>query len=839
MLRTLDFIRNETQTIASDFRFAARTLRKSPGFALVAILSLALGIGANTAIFSLIDAVMLRMLPVANPEQLVFVKTQAVKTGNIQISQGISNSALKQLQERATRVAGLAAYTMIPRVNAGVDGRSELASAHFITGSYHSVLGVIAIAGRTIVPEDNRAGGRVAVISYGYWQRRFGRDPRVIGSEITLNSVPFTIIGVTPREFYGLSADTQAEIMIPAATKLQVSAGAMSSREPAPRDAAGSVFARLASGVRPAEAEPELTEILRQAMIADEGEPGPERRASIQKMSVELTPASQGLSRARNRFSEPLEVLMVVVGLVMLIACANIANLLLARSAARRSEIGIRLSLGSSRARLIRQLLTESLLLSILGGVLGILFAVWARDGIVYLATTQQSAPVIPAQWNLRVFGFTAAICVLNAFLFGIAPALRATRIDLAAALKAARTGRSAGRIPLGRALVAGQVAVSLALLTGAMLLLGTFRNLDRIDLGFARDHTLLVTIDPSLAGYRGAQAAQVYRQVVDRVAAIPGVRAASLMRSKVLSGDLSMNSLWVPGYTPQKGEDSGQLWVVNNGVGPRFFGTSGMQLIAGRDFSERDNERAPKVAVVNETMAQHYFGTQNPIGRRIGWERSAEPPVEIVGVVRDPKYIGVREEKQEVVFTPFFQETGSRAGTVLIRTAIDPAALAGDIRAAIRSIDANLPIYDVTTMDRMVGASLVQERLMAILSGFFGVLALGLSAVGLYGVLSYAVAQRTSEIGLRMALGAQRSGILRMILGDTARLLVAGVAIGIAVALSGARLIRSMLFGITPTDAFSLGTAAVILVAVALVAGFLPARRASLVDPMVALRHE
>jgi predicted permease len=531
---------------------------------------------------------------------------------------------------------------------------------------------------------------------------------------------------------------------------------------------------------------------------------------------------------------------MVLVGLVMLIACANIANLMMARASVRRREIAIRLSLGSSRWRLVRQLLTESLLLSFLGTALGIVLAVWARSAIVYLATLRQSSPAIPFEWNFRLLAFTAGISVLNALLFGLAPALRATRLDLGTALKSGRAGGGATRIPLGRVLIAGQVSVSLALLIAAALFIDTFRNLDRIDAGYDRDRAILVTLDARLAGYRGARAAQVYKQVMDRVTALPGVRAVSVMREKLLSGRVSMNSIWVPGYTLRSGEDAANLWVVANGVGPNFFATSGMRLVAGRDFSEQDNERAAKVAVLNETMARHFFGSRDPVGQHIAWAKSELASVEIVGVVRDIKYIGLREDKMDVIFTPILQDPDAwKEATLLVRTSTDSAGMLNDVRAAIRGVDSNLPVYDLTTMNRQVQSTLSQPRLMAILSSFFGFLALGLSAVGLHGVLSYNVVQRTSEIGIRMALGAQRAGILHLVLGETARVVAIGIAVGIAIALSATRLIGSLLFGVTPTDSSALVGAVALLTAVAMLAAFLPAYRASRVDPMTALRNE
>jgi predicted permease len=823
-------------TLVCDLRFAVRMLRKSPGFALVAIVSLALGIGANTAIFSLIDSVLLRMLPVSHPEQLRFVNTNAIKTGDVQISRSLTLGVLRAMQERAHTVLGLCASEAVEKLNVGVNGQADLASGEFVSGNYFSMLGVPALIGRTFAPADDTPDGRLAVIGFGYWQKRFGEDPGVIGRPINVNGVPFRIAAVTPREFYGTSMDAAAEIMMPRATMPQVQEGRLSSAAPKPSDSAGFVFARLPAGTDKS-VEAELTGIFRQEAVR-EAPDNPQERESARGFHIELTSSSHGFSMIRERFSQPLKVLMVVVGLVMLIACANIANLLLSKASARQREIAIRLSLGSTRARLVRQLLTESVLLSVLGGALGLLFAVWARDGIIFLGTRAGAAPAIPAAWNWRVLGFTAGISILNALLFGIVPALRASRLEFAEALKSGRTGRAAGRLPLARVLVAAQVALSLALLVGAGLFLGTFRNLDRIDLGFARDRALMVTVDPSLAGFKGSAAQEIYRQILERAGRVHGVRSVGFMESRLMSGRIQMGSVFVPGYIPRKGEDARNLWVISNEVTPAFFANAGMHLAAGRDFTDRDTAAAPPVAVINETMAQHFFGARNPIGERVAWDPN-EPPMTIVAVVRDFKIFGVRAGRQDVIFTPSLQSKPAASATLLVRTEGDPLRVAPDIRAAIRAVDGRIPQFDVMTMDTQVENSLSQERLLAVLATVFGGLALALAAIGLYGVLSYGVTQRTGEIGLRMALGAERGRILRLILGETARLVAIGIGAGIAIAWIGARAVEKMLYGVKPADAWSLGSAVAILATVALLAGFLPARRASRVQPMVALRHE
>jgi predicted permease len=794
----------------NDLRFAIRTLRQSAAFTTVAILSLALGAGANTAIFSLIDTLLLRRLPVAQPADLYFLQTKPIEAGGVRISVSISNGAVRRMQQANPDIAS--SYEE-DKLAVSFNGQSQPASAHFVSGNYFQMLGVPAILGRTLGPHDDRPSEHVAVIDFPYWRRRFGSDPSVVGREVVVNGVPFTIVGVTPRDFYGLSTDTPADLMLPFATLPQIEAGHPSGESPKPGDPAGTVVARHPNAAQ-------LSTILRQTELERAGDhPSADRLQTISRIAIDLQPAARGLNHIRDRFSDQLKVLMAVVAIVMLIACANLANLLTAKSAARRREIAIRLSLGATRAILVRQLLTESLVLSLAGGALGILFAVWARDSIVAIAGVS-----ISPDWNLRIFAFTAGISILNALLFGTLPALRATNSAFSVSTKSG-----------GSRLVAIQIALSLALLIGAALFLSTFRNLNRVDLGYARDHILLATIDPGVAGYKGPRVAEIYRQALDRAAAIPGVRSVSLMSERLMSGRIRMSTVTVPGYALRPGEDPNNLWIIQNYVGPNFLSTSGMHLIAGRDFTDLDTTHL--VAVVNQSFAGHFLAGQNPIGRTITWDRE-QKPVEIVGVVANIKYFGVQEGDQDVAFTPLLQQPDPpKQATLVLRSTIDPASLAPALRA--RLDDLKLPVSDISTMDAQVERSLSQPHLLAILSTFFGALAVALASIGLYGVLSYGVARRTREIGVRMALGAQRSSILQMILSETVRVIVLGIAAGLALAFSTARLLKSLLFGITPYDAPSIIAAVAILSLAALAAGFLPAHRASKVDPMVALRHE
>lgn len=837
---------NLLEAAAQDLRYAVRSLRNAPSFTAVAVLSLALGIGANTAIFSLIDSFLLNSLSVRNPQQLFFVRTNRVKTGNFEVSHTILNRDIELMQQRATQVAGIASFQDVSRLSVAILGHAELTPGEFVSGTYFNVLGVPAYLGRTIVRSDDQisgSGGRgwPAMISYGYWQRRFaGGD--VVGSEISINTIPFTIVGVMPPSFVGLSLDELADVVMPKIIQPQVEAGTISAGFPKPDNSSGMPFLRLTNDAKPKSVAAELTAIFHDAESA--AEPDNPLKAAIARRFIELEPASQGSSRLRAQFSEPLRALMAVVGLVMLIACANIASLLLARSSARRREFAIRLSLGCSRSRIVRQLLTESLVLSVFGSAAGVLFALWARTMIVGIAASHSHAPALQMKWDSRLFAFLAAICIVNALLFGIAPAIRATRVDQNEALKSAQASLRASCMPFGRTLVAGQIALSLTLVVGAGLFLATLRNLYRVNLGFNEDHLLMFTIDPHLTGYQGERTTALVDQIMQRIKALPAVKSATFMNEKPFTGRAYLTSAVFPGYVPKMGEDLSNTWTITYLVGPRYFSTLQMPLVSGRDFDDRDTAMAPKVAILNETMARHYFGNKNPVGQLISFDltKGAKPDVEIVGVSRDARYFDVSEDRQDAVFTPLLQSSSrndSLTVSLAIRTAADPDYVTADVRAALRGIDPNLPLYDFTTMARQVHGTLSQQRMMAVLSGFFGLLALTLLAVGLYGVLAYGVAQRTGEIGVRMALGADRGNILRMILGETGQLLGIGVSAGLGISFAATRLIKTMLYGVTPDDPHSFVLGSIILVLVGIGAALLPARRAVNIEPMAALRYE
>jgi predicted permease len=838
------------EALIQDARYGLRQMRRQPAFTIVAILSLALGIGANTAIFSLIDAVLLKTLPVKDPEELILLKWESGQnppaeliSGSVSMSGGSLSStsfsfhAYEQFRQQVEALSDVIAFAELERLNASIDGQAELASGQVVSGNYYKALGVEPVAGRALFESDDRVAeaDSAAVISYAYWQRRFGRDPETVGKTIYLNGSPFTIIGVAPPGFYGtLDVGISPDITVPVAKQALVMPGEPYLNRPGVWWL--QVLGRLKQGATAEQARASLDVVLQQS--AAQHKPDSDRQVDMARL--EVVSGSRGPGDTRKRFSEPLYILSAVVLLVLLIACANVSNLLLARATARRKEIAMRLALGASRVRLVRQLLTESLMLSLMGGALGLLFAIWGKDLLVAALPNDRPSLSIEAVIDYRVLGFTLAVSLLTGLLFGLLPAFRATRVDLTPVLKdnAASALKGRSRLSIGKALVVAQVAMSLVLMVGAGLFVRTLRNLESVNLGFNKENLLLLRIDPTLNGYKGQAIAALYDQIMERIKRVPGVRSASLSRYALISGSASIARISVPGFTLPAGE---RPFVYLHPVGTSFFETMEIPLLLGRGFGPQDREGAPVVAIVNETMARIYFPNENPIGKKFTFPVSRNPdPVEVIGLVRDSKFSQVRDEVPPTYFTPYFQDTkGLGAASFEVRTAGDPADMVPVVRQIVQEIDKNLPIYNVKTQSKQVEEALIQERQFARLSSFFGLLALLLACIGLYGVLSYAVARRTSEIGIRMALGAERGDVMWMVMRETLLLILIGVAIGLVGAYFGAGLISSMLFGLTPTDPATIAAAALIMGGVAAFAGYLPARRAARLDPMIALRYE
>jgi predicted permease len=835
---------NWLEHILQDVQYGQRMLRKNPGFTTVAVLTLALGIGANTAIFSLINAALLKRLPVTHPERLVTIGCSA--------DDAFPYSAFKQLRDHNQVFSGVLAFRLFEDFDFEVDGHAGLAKAQVVSGNYYSVLGVNAILGRTITPDDDRAagGGPVAVISFDYWARRFNRDPSVAGKRITLNGSPFTIIGVTPPDFLGLAPGSPVEVSVPISMVDQVRPGWSAAGTPywvlsAPFRNWLYLMGRLAPGVSLEQALANADPIYRQSMReAAEGMGGlPFDSARVRDMYLQfrlhLEPGGRGLAGLRQRFSKPLLILMAVVGVLLLITCANVASLMLGRASARQREIEVRIALGAGRRRLIWQLITESALLALAGGGGGFLMAFWATSSLLALMSHASSPISLNARPDERVLVFTALVSSFTAILFGLAPALRATESGVAGLKESGRIlGGMRSQSRLGRVLVVLQVALSLVLLVGAGLLVRSLENLKTFDPGFNAQHVLLVSTNPGLVGYKDEQAVGLFQRLVAEVRAFPGVRSVSYSDFSPLGARLSFTLPTVEGYTQRPGENTP---VMLNIIGPGYFKTLDTPVLLGREFTNGDAAGAPKVGIINQTMAHYFFGDANPIGHRFsipGW-RGDSSWIEIVGVIQDAKYHNLRERTPPQAYIPFLQAPESGTTTIEARAATDPASLAAGIRRLIQQADSRLPVFDVKTLTEQVDESLVEDRLVASFSSVFGLLALLLASVGLYGVMAHAVSRRTNEIGVRMALGAQPRQILAMVMRESLLLVIVGVAAGLPLAMGASRLIRSELYGLNPADPFTLSMTTLLLLGVAGLAGYLPARRATRVDPLVALRYE
>src|SRR5579863_944967 len=864
---------NTIENFLSDLRYGLRQLRRSPGFTAVAIITLALGIGANTAIFSLIDAVMLRALPVREPQHLVLLnwvskgRTYLIRNydGSSYIDKkGVSTGtsfsyplfeAIRTRQDIFSDVMGFA--TSGQPFNLNIGGQPGLAKGQYVSGDYFSTLGVGAALGRTIVPSDDAAAAApVAVISYAYWTRRFGRDLSVVGKAIKVNGVPFTLAGVAAPEFFGLQAGRPIDAWVPLQTLPQVDPSWV--RYLPKGETIFSVrtewwvlmMGRLKPGVTARQANAALDVVLQQEAARVEPPPPANRSPdmTLQPPTVDLEAASSGLDELRREFSQPLFVLMCLVGLVLLVACANVANLLLARAESRQKEIAVRLALGAGRRRLVSQLLTESALLAVLGGACGIVLAYWASGVLLAFMSSGGDQIQLSVSPDLRVLAFTAVVSALTGVLFGLAPAFRGTRLDLTPALQGG--GRVTGTAPraggtrfgLGKALVVMQAAMSLLLLIGSGLFVRTLRNLEKEDIGFDRRNLLLFTVDSSRSGYHGERLAGVYQEMQRRIEAIPGVRSATMSRHLPINDGYGGEGVTLEGYTPKPGEaKDGVLGIYVHFVAPRFFETLRVPLLLGRTIGDADTQGAPRVGVVNRAFARKYFAGTNPIGRRFRFHEAEETSdMAIVGVVGNTIYSDLREEPPPTIYVPYAQHLEMLDWMNFeVRTAGDPTSWVGAVRQAVQGVDRNAPLDGVVTQTGQIDQATFQERLFARLVSFFGLLALTLACVGLYGMMSYAVARRTNEIGIRMALGAEKVNILRLVMWEALALTVLGIAMGIPVALAGLRLIASMLYGVKPVDPLTLVAGALLMLGTAALAGYLSARRAARVDPMVALRYE
>ena len=827
------------ESLWQDVRFGARLLRKTPVITTVALLSLALGIGANTAIFSLLDSVMLRMLPVQKPEQLVALGMRSQKQGS-EANRVYTNPIWEQLRDHQNVFAGVLAWSGHD-FNLANGGEAQNVNGMYASGEYFNVLGVRPVLGRLMnSSDDTRACGGVAVLGYGFWQRHYGAAASAIGSQIQLDGHSFPVIGVTPPNFFGTDVGSRFDVAIP------ICAEAIIDGKNSYLDERSAWWIRVMARERPGQSR-EQTEaglaVLAPQIFAATLPPDwkPDQQHSYLKRTFVTTPAGTGLSWIRGQYERPLEMLMVIVALVLLIACANIASLFLARAAARQKEIAVRLSLGASRTRLIRQVLTESILLSAAGALLGVLFAKWGGALLVRFVSTKQTHVFLDLSMDKRVLGFTVGIALLTGLLFGVLPAFRATRVSLTSAITGVEVQGDAtrSRFHSGRWIVALQVALSLILLVGTGLFVRSFRNLVTLDPGFDRQNVLLVTTNVHNATIPPSAYLAFYDQALTRLKAIPGVTSASQDWMAPMSGMEWNEDIEVEGQKTPAGEEP-LVWF--NWITPDYFATLRTPLLAGRTFDARDSANSQPVVIVNETMARKYFPKQNPIGQYFRIPDStlaSKKPLQIVGLVKDSKYESLREDYFPFGYIPLAQiSQAPESGVFELRTSVTPATLIPAVRDALGNLNKGASLK-FETLAQAVDDTLAQERLLATLSGFFGGLALLLTAIGLYGVMTYVVTQRTHEIGIRMALGAQPLSIMKLVMRDVAALLAFGVGAGVIASVWVARLVQQLLFGLKATDAETLALAAGSLVAIALLASYLPARRAMRVDPIKALRYE
>ena len=837
------------ETLFKDVRYGLRGLLKRKGFAAIAVLTLALGIGANTAIFTLVNAVMLKSLPVEKPEELVLFSDTTSEGTSLEDTprtgqwHRFSYASYEYLRDHNQSFQELAALRSgesrlsVRKTDAEANAATR-ASGHLVTGNYFSLLGVRAARGRVLTPDDDKASAvPAAVMSHRYWEQELNSDSSVVGKTLIINGTNFTVVGVTPREFFGARVRRPPDFWLPLSFHPQIEL-----RQSFLTDKEAywlMLMGRLKPGVNMDQAQASVNHALRQHLTELAGSQlTEERQKGIQNTYVTLADGSGGISGLRVIYSKPLHMLMAIVGMVLLIACANVGSLLLSRAASRKAEISLRMALGATRWRIIRQLLTESMLLAVVGGVCGVLLAQW---GVYILVSLVARTSPLDTRPDSGVLAFTAAVSIVAGLLFGLIPALQASRANLSSAMKEkTRTRSGFMRLSLSSLMVVMQVGLSMVLLTGAGLFARSLIKLQNEDVGFDRNNVLLLGIDPRLAGYKPNQLATLYQQLIERLSSLPQVRNVSMATYAPMSGTSRTSSIEITGYTKQPDED---LVVQDILAGPKYAETLGMPLLRGREIEVRDTVAAPRIAVVNSTFAERYFKDQNPIGRTFTFDDDTDggATIEIVGVVGDIKSDDAREKPEATVYRPILQipEQGAFSCTIHIRTLSDPTPLTPQVRQMINQIDDKLPIFGVTTLNEQLRDNLNQERLIAQLVSFFGALALMLACIGLYGVMAHGVARRTSEIGIRMALGARGGNIAWMILRETLYLVLAGLVLGVPAALIGARLISTQLFGLSPTDPLTLIGAAIVLAMVAMLAGYLPARRASRINPLHALRYE